>query len=563
MKFICETCTRSHDTLVEKCLGCGGSVFKPQGDFLKFCVTCKTSLGKSDNCPTCGKPSVTYDEYQVAAGNPKVLEVLKDPALFEKIVETELDKTIEGEKEARAAIFLFSCITKVKNRGKGACNNLLVNADSSSGKDYVTSAVCDLWPTENVQALLRASAHIFTYWHSDTPDFSWDGKICRLADISDALVKSDAFKTFLSDEGKSVIVNKNKSGQTGAFEYEVKGKAVIIATTANATPSDELLNRFNIVGLDESTGQTQAINRRRSREAAGKAIENAKYDSAVLTALAKIQPVEVVITFAEQLEPHLPTDIRARRDVPRIFNLVKASAALHQFQRKKDAKGRTLAEAQDYEIARKALQKIQTGQFVSLTRALRKVYEAALAWKEKHDKSFSVKELYAFRPVCGERTLYDHLGELARRGLLIIECSTTEHSDKPVTFYKPVQMGLTSINLPKYENLVKIAIGSKGSNPNPPGGQTSLDNFSSNTSNPSNAKGIEGIEPIVVRKYDENPSPSLVKILMDVPAFVGADLATLGPLQAGETASLPTQDAETLIMRGIATPANTEVFKND
>jgi len=44
----------------------------------------------------------------------------------------------------------------------------------------------------------------------------------------------------------------------------------------------------------------------------------------------------------------------------------------------------------------------------------------------------------------------------------------------------------------------------------------------------------------------------LVRLLRDVPSFVGADLKTYGPLKSEDVVLLPAQNADSLVKRGIA-----------
>ncbi len=382
------------------------------------------------------------------------LKILKNPVLFTQITEGELGKNIVGEKDTIKAIFLFSCIRLVKNKGSGAANNLLVNAASSAGKDYITKKIVAFHPKNCTEEACRVSPTALTYYKDKDDSFSWDGKIFRLADITDSLLRSDVFKTFISDNEKSIITNKNGRGQTGAYEYNPRGKPILIATSASANPSEELLNRMNIATLDESEMQTKAITKRRLAEAAGRRKEDEPYTPEIVGAFGKLQPVNVRIPFIEALESYLPADVRSRRDVPRMINLIKASVAIHQFQREQDSEGYVLANKTDYEIARAALQKIQTGSFVSLTRALKRVFDAAKDWEGVNfGKSFSVKELHAYKPFCSEQNLYDLLDKLAGLNFLKITYETREGSTKPIMAFGVVENGLRSLTLPEPDEL--------------------------------------------------------------------------------------------------------------
>lgn len=51
---------------------------------------------------------------------------------------------------------------------------------------------------------------------------------------------------------------------------------------------------------------------------------------------------------------------------------------------------------------------------------------------------------------------------------------------------------------------------------------------------------------------EEGAKKILVRVLRDVPSFVGADMRTYGPYKAEDVVLLPAQNAEAMIKRGIA-----------
>jgi DNA replication initiation complex subunit (GINS family) len=52
---------------------------------------------------------------------------------------------------------------------------------------------------------------------------------------------------------------------------------------------------------------------------------------------------------------------------------------------------------------------------------------------------------------------------------------------------------------------------------------------------------------------EDSAKKILVRVLRDVPSFVGADLKTYGPYKTEDVVLLPAQNAEALIKREIAT----------
>lgn len=432
---------------------------------------------------------------------------LTDPNLFENITDLELDKKIKGEKETRKAIFLWAMMALVRNRGKGAASNLLINAESSAGKDYVSDRILELFPNNMVEYIKRVSPASFTYYKANDNTFTWDGKICKLTDISDNLAKSDVFKTFISDGGKSIITNKTKSGTLEAIEYVVNGKPVVIATTAKSNPNEEILNRFNIIPLDESEDQTVAINERQLLEAAGEISEDQEYSQVAKNALFRLKPVSVKIPFAPSLLGYLPKNLRARRDVPRMLNLIRASAALHQFQREKDQDDCIIAEEKDYEIARRAMQVIQTGSNVSLTRAQKRVFEVFELLEKNRPRppqekltdeppyGFKIKEIYSARPICSERNLYEHLQKLAE--LYLVEVAYTEpEKGRPAILYSRARTGIGDLKLPPFSEISE-----------------NTSKSTKNTKSPDRGGLFEVLELLAPEKHIENPKPEKEQVL--------------------------------------------------
>lgn len=73
------------------------------------------------------------------------------------------------------------------------------------------------------------------------------------------------------------------------------------------------------------------------------------------------------------------------------------------------------------------------------------------------------------------------------------------------------------------------------------------------------AAAIESVSALTKPVEPQGPKPQnghmLVKILSDLPRFVGADMVGYGPLKTGEMITLPTETAKILLGKGIAEPA--------
>lgn len=299
----------------------------------------------------------------------ELIKILKRKNLFNEITEKELDKKIVREIETRKAIFLCAFGSLVEDC-QIASFNLLVNDEAGTGKDYVTSKTLEILPRKNLEKRTRISSTVFTYWHRWDKDWTWDGKVCYLEDISDSVVNSEVFKVMCSSGSKATVVIKQN-----AVDIDITGKPVIIITSANAIPNPELTRRFEFVQLDESIDQTKEIKKRHA-EYAVKGL-SPEYDSKYTDALNLLKRVKVKIPFAKKLPNLFPDgNVVMRTKFPRFLDLIKASAAFHQYQRKTDEEGYIIAIGQDYELSAEIMKKLISNQFmISLTKNQLKIVD--------------------------------------------------------------------------------------------------------------------------------------------------------------------------------------------
>jgi hypothetical protein len=71
-----------------------------------------------------------------------------------------------------------------------------------------------------------------------------------------------------------------------------------------------------------------------------------------------LKPKLIVVQFARRVSDLMRAEnVQVRRAFPQLMSMIQASALLHQAQRKLDIEGRLYASADDYQIARRLLQK--------------------------------------------------------------------------------------------------------------------------------------------------------------------------------------------------------------
>lgn len=371
--------------------------------------------------------SLKYDEamrlYHLRIGEGKLLikNYLKSPNIFNEIV-GEFDKKIEGEEQTKKSIFLSLCSIWVNDSEVPL--NTLVSSESSAGKSFISKNIIKIFPNEKVEYRTKITPEAFTYWHNEE-DWDWDGKICYLEDISQTLLDAPSFKVMCSEGSKATIVNKQK-----AVDIEIKGKPVMLITTARTNPNVEILNRFQIVSLNESKEQTKAIVFRQARQK-----KKEEYNKDITNSLRLLKRKSVYIPYAEKIAEFLSVNysfenLRLRRDFTRLLDLIKCSAVLHQYQRQENEESQIIAEERDYEIAREVINYIQSQTFRGLTHRIKKAFDCCLELK-----SFTAKEIHNRFPFANQKMWYLYLDKLLEGNMLRTELVEVEGVKQKVTRY--------------------------------------------------------------------------------------------------------------------------------
>lgn len=430
------------------------------------CLTCGAIISVSYTKPSkcsCGKSNFQHLGMQVIfepEEEERCRSLLKEDTLFEKII-SEQEKEITGEIKSRKAITLSLFSIFVKNLEIPI--HTLVTSESTSGKSYVCKRIIKIFPKELFEYRSKITPEAFTYWHTNEPGWTWDGKICYLEDISQSIFDSPTFKVMCS-EGSTATVVKNQQ----AIDLHVEGKPIFLITTARGEPNTEVANRFQFISLDESEKQTyditlsQALQRKKE-----------EYSQDLVNSLLLLDRKEVYIPYALNIHEHLAKcysfeDIRMRRDFPRLLGLIKCSCALHQFQRKTNLDGALIATEEDYRIAREVINYITIGTLKGLTHRLHKVMGFCL----EEEGAFTAKEIHAKHPIVSLQMWYDYLEKLCERGMLVTELKDVGGFErdgriigsKRVTYHKVVNRKI--FNLPDFKELPNInsLIGLKGLN---------------------------------------------------------------------------------------------------
>jgi len=266
-----------------------------------------------------------------------------------------------------------------------------------------------------------------------------------------------------SEGSKATVVHKGF-----AKDIEIKGKPSMLLTVARSAENVEILNRFNIITLDETVDQTKRIAKRQAKMAVEGKTD--RYDNDLLVALAELKERKIKIPYAEKLPKYFSFGyLRARRDFARFLDLIKASVALYQFQRK-EKDGFLIASDEDYEHARNISEVINPLTIIGLSRKLKYAFDSCKELNdfkimENQDQNsqstllgnvpapigFTAKEIWAYAPIVGLQQWYEYLNILCQKNLLEIQLSK-EEKGRPAAIYSIVPPK-QNLYLPSFDEL--------------------------------------------------------------------------------------------------------------
>jgi len=276
----------------------------------------------------------------------QIKELQKNGRLWDYIICEELNKKHKGDIEAKEIVFAGCIGAKVLNKKSYSYNSLTLTI-SSAGKDHLTNSILKIFPKEIYETYGRISAKALNYLHSldNEPEYTYDGKILYLKEITDEILNNEVMKEFTSGEEEISQVAITKQKGAGVDVVRIRGHPVVLTTTANTIPSEEIRNRFNIVTLDISEEQTKRTF----------ICEEEKYDENIILFLNNLKSyiVEIPKELMNFIVKSFPKNkVRYRRDFQKLLDFTKAITIFNQGERQKLDKDTLIAEPEDYDRAK-------------------------------------------------------------------------------------------------------------------------------------------------------------------------------------------------------------------
>ncbi len=258
----------------------------------------------------------------------EALSLLRSPRLLERIV-ADIDACgMVGEGINKLAGYLAATSRKLESPLA-----VVIQSSSSAGKTSLMDAILAMMPSEDVRRFSGMTGQSLFYLDSDKVKH----KILAISEGEGIGEAAYALKLLQSDgELRHATVGRGENGRAQTQEHHVEGPVQIFLTTTAMQIDEELGNRCLVLSVDETDGQTGAI-QSKQREAFTVDVTESGFAAESLRKLHQnaqrlLRPMKVFNPYAPQLTfPNHKT--RMRRDHVKYLTLINTIAFLHQHQR--------------------------------------------------------------------------------------------------------------------------------------------------------------------------------------------------------------------------------------
>lgn len=263
--------------------------------------------------------------------------ILRAPDILAEMVKATDTLGHVGEEAVRSLV-LLSAVAGLTARTHEDAIHLILKGVSAGGKNAVIKRVLHLLPLNASLVLSNATQLGLVYLGQSFP-------VLVFQEVEGVKGAEYIVRQLMSEGTITRITAKER------ISTEFKTSVITTTTREHTHPENE--TRAFSIAVNSNSELTHRIIMAEAAIAAGR--PRATLDDTLLmgwrAALRRLKPAEVNIPFAEDMVADFSHEqVRARRDIKRMLNLVRANARLHQYSRQRDAQGRIVAEIRDHEM---------------------------------------------------------------------------------------------------------------------------------------------------------------------------------------------------------------------
>jgi len=319
----------------------------------------------------------------------RCLEFLRKPKLMQSISERIGRAGIVGEEANRVLLFVVASSYKMPDT-----LHALIQGSSGSGKTRLLDVVARCMPVEDLRRYTRVTDNAFYNQAED----HFTRKLVCFEDLDGLREEAQlAVRELQSNEvlRSAVSVKDDRTGQITGGERVVRGPIASLACTTRGEVYEDNVSRSLVVAVDESAAQTARVIAYQDARAAGASskAEQATHQTFLANCVSLLEPLEVVNPYAGKVR--LPEGAHKLRRLHELYlSFVRQVCLIHQYQRRKDERGRLVATPEDLRVAASVLFEAIVLKVDELDGGVRQFYERLKGWLGEHDtRDFTQREV--------------------------------------------------------------------------------------------------------------------------------------------------------------------------
>ncbi|MGJ5676859.1 MAG: CHC2 zinc finger domain-containing protein, partial [Nostochopsis sp.] len=299
----------------------------------------------------------------------QAIDFLSKPSLIKRWNDLIGKAGVIGEENSRIFLMAIAITHKMKEP-----LHALIQGSSGSGKTHLMAKVYNFIPQADKKNFTRVTeGSLYNYGMYDLQN-----KLICIEDLDG--MKEEAQFAFRELQSKGMIISststKDDNGNISAQEKTVYGPIASMSCTTKGEIYEDNMSRCFIIAVDESAEQSKKVIQYQNQKASGQIDEQKEKQCTdfIQTMVMLLKSYDVINPYADKV--HLPEEAHKIRRLNGLYQaFVKAITLMHQYQRKKDNRGRLISEKEDLQIAAEILFESILLKVDELDGSLRQFYE--------------------------------------------------------------------------------------------------------------------------------------------------------------------------------------------
>ena len=359
------------DKQVEKIAREAAEKLQLRADLIQLDLELLTELLEQHRESTYAKASMDKAENKIPSHYEKqAIEFLSKPNLIKRWNELIGRAGVVGEENNR--IFLMVIATSYKMNDT---LHALIQGSSGSGKTHLMTKIFSLLPEGIKKKFTRLTEGNLYNWG----EYELCHTVICIEDL-DSLEEKVllAFRELISSGALSSgtsVKDENTNG-ISSIQKMVYGPIASMCCTTKGEVYEDNMGRCFVIAVDESKAQTMRIIEYQNKRAAGKIDEQKEKQCVefIQAMVGLLKSYEVINPYADKVQ--LPEEAHKIRRLNGLYqSFVKSVTLMHQYQRKKDERGRLISEKEDLQLAAEIMFESIVLKVDELDGSLRQFYE--------------------------------------------------------------------------------------------------------------------------------------------------------------------------------------------